>query len=432
MRKVVLGLGHHPFRALAFVTTSARGRNQLAVTRRCNRPEGHRLKVGFLFNHSVAHQVAHSLPIAAAIAEFHPQVELTLFVCGGASEDEVRRLWSIAGHSKDDQRIEKLAPATRTAEFLTKASGDALPAERISILSQNAARFEELDALVVPEKTSTLLKTRFGLDRLALIHTRHGAGDRAIGFDKASGRFDLVLLSGEKIRQRLDDAGLLKPGGHAIVGYPKFDALLDQPYEPVFQNDRPTVLYNPHPSPALSSWYRMGPQVLEWFAQQDRFNLIFAPHVMLFARQLTVALSPFSIAKVPEIPSRIAELPHIHIDKGSEKSVDMTYVRAADIYLGDASSQVYEFLAEPRPCVFLNPNEHHWQDNPDFTHWQTGRVAANLDEMKIALGNSLSSPDAFREVQEKLFAETFDLRSQRSSARAADAIVSWLDENRAR
>src|SRR5690606_4003226 len=155
-------------------------------------------------------------------------------------------------------------------------------------------------ALVVPEKTSALLKTRFGL-RTALIHTRHGAGDRAIGFDKASSRFDLVLLSGPKIRDRLEQAGQLKPGGYAIVGYPKFDLPPARPSGPLFDKPRPTVLYDPHPSPSQSSWYRVGPAVLEWFADQDRFNLLFAPHVMLFAKRWTIGLDPLSIARVPRI-----------------------------------------------------------------------------------------------------------------------------------
>lgn len=29
----------------------------------------------------------------------------------------------------------------------------------------------------------------------------------------------------------------------------------------------------------------------------------------------------------------------------------MTYTPAADIYLGDVSSQSYEFLLDPRPCL---------------------------------------------------------------------------------
>src|SRR3546814_18449231 len=128
-------------------------------------------------------------------------------------------------------------------------------------------------------RTNTLFPytTRFrSLKSLKLVHTRHGSGDRAIGFDKASGKFDLVLLSGEKIRDRLAQADLLKADGHAIVGYPKFD--IAAPAHPrLFAKDRPTVLYNLHPSPALSSWYRMGPAIHDWFARRPQSNLFFAP-----------------------------------------------------------------------------------------------------------------------------------------------------------
>src|SRR3546814_11806747 len=93
----------------------------------------------------------------------------------------------------------------------------------------------------------------------------------------------------------LAQAELLKDDGHAIVGYPKFDLPPRTGGPRLFPKERPTVLYNPHPSPALSSWYSMGPQILDWFAAQDRYNLIFAPHVMLFRKRLTASLSPFAL-----------------------------------------------------------------------------------------------------------------------------------------
>ena len=40
----------------------------------------------------------------------------------------------------------------------------------------------------------------------------------------------------------------------------------------------------------------------------------------------------------------------------------MAYTQRADIYLGDVSSQVYEFLLNPRPCVFLNPRRFDWRE----------------------------------------------------------------------
>lgn len=388
------------------------------------------MRVGFLFNHAAGHQVAHALPIALAMVRAHRGVDVRIFVTPGPVEQEVRRLWASSGEAAADKRIERLAPPARGARWLTALSGGAVPADRVSILRNNLARFAECDALVVPEKTSVLLKTRFGL-RTALIHTRHGAGDRAIGFDKASGQFDLVLLSGPKIRDRLEQAGLLKPGGYAIVGYPKFDLPPGRPSAPLFDKARPTVLYNPHPSPSLSSWYRMGPAVLEWFADQDRFNLIFAPHVMLFAKRWTIGLHPLSMARVPQVPERIASAPNIHIDIASPALFDMTYTALADIYLGDASSQVYEFLRRPRPCIFLDPVSRRWSGNPDFGHWQAGPVVSSVTEMADALSRAVADPHRYAPVQQQLFAYSFDLTEHPSATRAADAIVDWLSRHRA-
>ena len=50
------------------------------------------------------------------------------------------------------------------------------------------------------------------------------------------------------------------------------------------------------------------------------------------------------------MPKQLLRAPNLRFDPGSPASTDMTYTRAADIYLGDVSSQVYEFIAEPRPC----------------------------------------------------------------------------------
>jgi len=380
------------------------------------------LRVGFLLNHAAAHQVAHALPIALAMRERLPESQLEVFVSAGAIEDEVRRLMT------DDAglRIVRLDGARPAANLATRLSGGALPIDRVSILHRNLHRFRGLNALVVPEKTSLLLKTRFGLEHLKMIHTRHGAGDRAIGFDKASGRFDLVLMAGAKIRDRLQANGLLDTARHAIVGYPKFDLLRSPPPSPLFDNGRPTVLYNPHPSPRLSSWYRAGRHVLDYFARSDRFNLIFAPHVMLFAKRFNISLSPPALARVGLVPREIYGLPHIHVDIGSPASVDMTYTRAADIYLGDASSQVYEFLASPRPCVFLNPSRHDWRGNVDFAHWRAGPVVEGLAELDEALGQAVAAPERWRRHQEELFAYSFDLDATPSSERAANAIADFL------
>ncbi|WP_136162399.1 hypothetical protein [Sphingomonas flavalba] len=381
-------------------------------------------QVGFLFNHEAPHQVAHSLPIALALSRLRPDIAVHIFHAGGAVADEVRRL---AGATPHRCTVTELSVRSRAARLAARLAGDNAPFARIALLRDNVDRFAGLAALVVPEKTSLLLKTRFGLPNLRIVHTRHGAGDRAIGFDKASGGFDFVLVSGPKIRDRLLAAGLVRPGGYAIVGYPKFDLLADRPPPPdPFGNGRPTVVYNPHPSPHLSSWYRMGQAILAYFRRSTDFNLIFAPHVMLFRKRLAVSIDRLAVARVGRVAADHYRADNMLIDLGSRASVDMTHMRAADIYLGDASSQVYEFLWKPRPCVFVDAHRTAWRGNPDFDHMRAGPVVADIPALDRALRQAQADHARYAPVQRAMFANSFALTDQPSALRAAHALSEWL------
>lgn len=122
-----------------------------------------------------------------------------------------------------------------------------LPAGKLLFYRDNLA-FRGVDVLVVAEKTSLILKTQFGLDHLKIVHTRHGAGDRAVGFDPASALFDHVLVSGPKIRERLISDTVVRPAAISVVGYPKFDLASSAPVRPLPSDGRPLILYNPHVS----------------------------------------------------------------------------------------------------------------------------------------------------------------------------------------
>lgn len=382
------------------------------------------MRIGFLFNHAAGHQVSHALPIALALKDLNRQASVELLVSQGDAEAEMRR--TLASHDGPVPDIKVLRGPSRVLGALHRSLGRAVPLDTLSTLQRNLDLFQNLDALVVPEKSSLMLKSVFGIERLKLIHTRHGAGDRAIGFDKASGKFDMVLLSGPKIRDRLAQAGHLRNCRYAMVGYPKFDLHAQGAKVKLFPEDRPTILYQPHPSPALSSWYRMGREVLAWFAASKDYNLIFAPHVMLFRKSLTVSLSPFGIGRAGKIPEGILKAPHIHVDTGSPALLDMTYTRAADVYLGDAGSQVYEFLTRPRPCIFLNPARHRWKAKADFAHWQAGPVVETIDALDAALKRSQAKPEEFADRQKALFEDSFDLNGIPSSQRAARAIANFM------
>ena len=382
------------------------------------------MKIGFLFNHDQIHQVAHSLPIALALAESNPQVEVVVAVTNERLAAEVERLAARLGRPVTMVRLGLTSPVSR---FAARHLDAVLPVAKLAVYRDNLPFFKSLDALIVAEKTSLLLKTRYGLTDLKIIHTRHGAGDRAIGFDKASAGFDHVLVSGPKIRDRLIGEAGVPAERISTVGYPKFDLMPKAPPRlPMQANGRPTVYYNPHPSPHLSSWYEDGRAVLEYFLRNDRYNLIFAPHVMLFHRKFVLTIDKLRIDRPGVIEQRFYDAPNIHIDLGSPASTDMTYTAAADIYLGDVSSQVYEFLRYSRPCLFIDSHETDWRGDKNYAHWQAGEVIPDADHLGAALNRAVAGHDRYRPVQRELFQRSFELTAERSALRAARAVMNVL------
>ena len=379
------------------------------------------MRIGFLFNHDQIHQVAHSLPIALALAESGIDAEIIVATTNARLAAEVRRMAGDAiGRGIEHLELRPGALTRRVDALL----GKVLPTAKLMIYRDNLAFFRSLDVLVVAEKTSLLLKDRYGLNDLAIVHTRHGAGDRAIGFDRASARFDHVLCSGPKIRTRLIEEAQVPAEKVSVVGYPKFDLVRDAPAHSFLPTSHKTVLYNPHVSPHLSSWYEHGHQVFETFLDNPDFGLLFAPHVMLFERPFVVTIDKLSLDRAGQIPLRFLRGDNIKIDLGSRAATDMTYALSTDIYLGDASSQVYEFLLRPRPCIFLNTHRQAWQGNPNFTHWTLGEVIEHPDQLPAALARADElHEEIYLPVQQRLFAESFDITNTPSSVRAAEVIA---------
>jgi len=381
-------------------------------------------RVGFLFNHDELHQVAHIAPIISALQRQAPTVRVEV-ISSSERQAEAVRTFLDPGCPLPVFRSIRPRLASRLAEALL---GHMVPFGRLSSLKRNIGLFRQFDALVVPETTTTFLRKGAGNEPPKLIFFPHGAGDRSIGFSPEIRLFDHVLLPGEKTRDRMLAAGVIRPDNHRIVGYPKFEAYADRPPVRLFDNDRPVVLYNPHFDPLLSSWFRFGEQVLDYFAQQTAYNLIFAPHVMLFQRKLLASVEHRLLRFRQRIDPRYDRLDHIHIDTGSSRSTDMTYTNAADIYLGDVSSQIYEFIRTPRPAIFLNSHEAEWRGNPNYEHWTFGPVLDDPAGLGAALAKVAPLPDAYRQAQARAFAYSFDMDNPLPpSQRAAAAIAEFLD-----
>ncbi len=370
--------------------------------------------------------MAHSLPVALALADAGLDLEIVVATTNKRLTAEVIRLG--AGKIGDTIALVELGLRNGVSSRIAQVLETVVPARKLLVYRDNLDFFRSLDALIVTEKTSLVLKTRYQFGDLKIIHTRHGAGDRAIGFDKASARFDHVLVSGAKIRDRLIAETDLTNDRISVVGYPKFD-MIDEgsAVHPMCNDGRPVVLYNPHVSPHLSSWYRWGRQILDWFFEHDDYHLIFAPHVMLFERPFVLTVDRLRVDRPGHIDERYLRSPNIHIDLGSRLSTTMAYTNRADIYIGDVSSQVYEFLLRPRPCLFLNAQGIDASDDANFAHWGAGPVVSDLAEFEEAFDQAQARHvDLYAPIQRQLFHYSIDLTDEPSSLRAARAVAQAL------
>jgi hypothetical protein len=274
---------------------------------------------------------------------------------------------------------------------------------RLATLALNYPTIRRYPTIVTTETSSALLRRLPGF-RSKLVEIKHGAGDRAGGYKHAHAAFDLVIVAGEKDRERLIARGLQTPDSVTACGYAKFEVMA--PRQKLFDNDLPVILYNPHFDPALSSWVRHGPQMLAALESLQGYNVVIAPHTKL-ARC---------------IPPIRTDAPHILVDMGSVRSIDMSYTNSADIYLGDVSSQVYEFILHPRPCLFLNLDRYDWQDDQAFAHFTLGQVVDRLADLPSALDRAGAMQSRFESVQKAAMRFAINDGPVPASRRQADAI----------
>ena len=247
-----------------------------------------------------------------------------------------------------------------------------------------------------------------------LIHFRHGAGDRAPRSEKRLRAFDLIVVPGDKDVRRAVNMHHVDPARVLACGYVKLDYLTATATAAprLFGNNRPVVVYAPHFDPALSSWHLAG-ELIARFAHQDRYNLVVAPHIRLSDRMTPREIDAWQGLAKPD---------QIIVDLRSPRLLDMTYLRAADVYLGDMSSQLYEFLATPRPVAFLNAHGFQWRDDPRYAGWRLGTVADDVDDVLSAIERSIAGHTALVERQAAAVEQAFG-RYHGASVRGARAVA---------
>ena len=322
-------------------------------------------------------------------------------------------------------RIAHDAPAITSTPMPAGFLGGAIQSVKLlglakpQVLAKNEARFSTYDAVISTEDGIAKLFADKPLgERPARIVITHGAGTRYFPSMPQLAQADLIVAKGEGDRQSYIDGGFVGPDQIVSAGYPKLVStrLLSRSREAIFGNDNATVLYNPHKEPSQRSWDVFFGPLIEGFRSDRSRNLIVAPHVKLFRRR--------SERKRQEL--RALSDDTILVDPGSPRSLDNSYTEAADIYVGDVSSQVVEFLARPRPCVFLNAHGVDWRNDPHYALWLMGEVIEDPDEIMAAIDRAPALHSQYAERQAEFAKSALGDTSAGSIARSADLIQTFI------
>ena len=317
--------------------------------------------------------------------------------------------------------------AVLSTELPAGPLGSAIQAVRLlglakpQVLSTNETRFYDYDAVISTEDgISRLFGTRSSSERPARIVITHGAGTRYFPSLPRMAQCDLIVAKGPRDASSYIENASIDPKRVVAGGYPKLvtTSLLAKSRDPVFANDNPVILYNPHKERKQRSWDVFFHRILEGFRKDRSRNLIVAPHVKLYRRR-----SERSRTKLRRMSDQT-----ILVDPSSPRLLDNSYTEAADIYVGDVSSQVVEFLARPRPCVFLNAHRVEWQDDPHYALWKLGEVIEDPAELMPAIERAPHLHGQYAALQADFASQALGDTSERSVRVSADAIEQFVRE----
>lgn len=370
-----------------------------------------------------AHQFLHGLPVAAALSR-RAGVEVEAFVARRCDARAARELL-----------VQLDGPAVQVREMSLPGWLEALAARggaqsplKVLRLARWAATLRGFDGIVALERTSAFLKQLPGRC-LPLVQIPHGVGGARRagggGVDRRLALFDRALVSGEADRASTVALGLLEDAQIDVVGQVKLAGLrrlgrLER--HRLFANQRPTVLYNPHFHARRGTWKTYGRALIEALRRDGRFNLVVAPHVRLCEGMGEAERAQLRGLSDPD---------WLLVDPGSQASMDMTYTLGADIYLGDFSSQLYEWLIYQRPCVFIDQVGDGGRDDTKLPEmWSTGEVVHRIEDVLPALERASARHGEFAPHQAEIVHHAVGDPNLPSDEIAAARILAMLESAR--
>lgn len=368
-----------------------------------------------------SHQFLHGLPVAAALSR-RAGVSVELYVVDEADARIVRDAMA-AFNARSYQVVILALPAPVERLALRSLPTAALKTLRLLWWS---GRIRRCACIVALERTSALLARLPGRCP-PLVQIPHGVGGprraKGNGVDPRFSLFDLALVAGEADRRCTVELDLLPPervvavGQLKLIGLNRLGKLVRRK---LFANERPTILYNPHFHARRGTWERFGRELIRAVGEDGTFNLIVAPHVRLFEDAPHSQRAALEALSDPE---------WLIVDTGSGRSADMTYTLGADIYLGDFSSQLFEWLVFPRPCVFIDQQGDGGLGDtklPDM--WSLGETVTQASELMPALRRAAILHPSYEARQTALMKDAVGDVHGAGDEIAADRIIALLDD----
>ncbi len=365
-----------------------------------------RADVAFLFLGEML-LVPHLWPIVDALARMRPDLTIDLWISTAAHEALLGGWLDSAVH-----RGVRLRRAPGFTRGVSGVVGDnpALPA-KLPMLLRLVPRLWNVPLVICAEQTSLWLPRMLPM-KARFIFTVHGAGPLNYNKDGRLRHAAALFVPSDYLTAEHIAHGIA-PDAVVVTGYAKAGFRPSITAADIFATERPVLLYTPHWQRYRSSWWDWGRDIVAMLAAQDHYNVVIAPHQRLFERD----------TEARTFLEQFAGHPHIHFDSGSFAMVDGSYTAMADLYLGDSSSQIIEYLARPRPCVVLDSPAMDWK--PD-DYRRCGTVVRGLDDLWPALLAAAEAHAAYRLVQQMFARKALGDAGQDAPRRAASAIIDRL------
>ncbi|MBJ6120432.1 hypothetical protein [Sphingomonas mollis] len=353
--------------------------------------------------------IPHLYPIVEALAA-DGDVAIDLWVATSVHETLLTR-WS---EGLTGVRIRRV-PGFRRIADAGEGQNPPLP-PKIPTLLRLLPHLLRARAAVCAEQTSLWLPRLLPL-RTPFVKTSHGVGSMSARDDPRRRAAAVMMVPSERERATYLERGF-DPARVVATGYVKASFRQRSMTNLPFAEPRPTILYAPHWQRHRSSWWAWGADTVRRIAQDGRWNLIFAPHQRLAE----------GAPEVRAVMDEVRGLPNVHCDMDGFAMVDGSYTAAADLYLGDTSSQVIEFLQRPRPCVFLNAGGVEWRGDPSYAQWTCGEVVNDVGDLLPMLARAPAVHDSFAAIQARFAGDSLGDTRGSAPARAARVIRDLLDK----